>query len=82
MSKSGDLQKKRSSPKLKRFFQPNFGDLKKKKVLTKVQSLLLPTLGALLKKKIHFSGPNISPSQLLLAMTNLATSQRLAVRDV
>ena len=34
------------------------------------------------KKKLHFSGPNTSPSQLLLAMTNLARSQRLAVRDV
>ena len=59
---------------------------KKKKVLTKVRSLLLTNFGCAPEKKNSTFLVQItsrpSPSQLLLAMTNLATSQRLAVRDV
>ena len=47
LSKSGDLQKKRFSPKLRRFFRPKLGDLQKKKG----PHFSWPTFGALQKKK-------------------------------
>ena len=53
MSKSGDLQKKKVLPKLKRFFQPNFGDLKKKKKkgLDQIEAVFVSKSGDLQKKR-------------------------------
>ena len=53
LSKSGDLKKKRrSSPKLKRFFRPELSDLKKKKSSPKLKRFFRPELGDLKKKKV------------------------------